>query len=86
MLIAALIVCGSFVFGTYLVILSSFAILLLRKTKLVGLFEFSSGCHLDVFFSVSLPHGGIWVRPSLQCVIVAFPSRTYLLFNVVFLL
>ena len=62
-----------------LCVFSSFAIILKRKRELVALLLLSDGCLATVnvlwlFLTV------LWV--SLQCVIVAFPDHTHLLFGI----
>ena len=55
-------------------VLSSFAIISLRKRELVALLKLCTCCHLAVYGSVSLLHGAIgW------SVIMTFPGHTYFL-------
>ena len=60
--------------------LSTFSIILTRKRELITLLLLSSCCIVTVsvlWLFLTIPLDG------LQCVIVVFPGRTHLLFNIV---
>ena len=75
------VLCWSLFWYALLYVLSSFAIILSRKSELVGLLLLSFGCLVTVnvlwlFLTV------LWF--GLQCVIVVFPDQTHLLFTKLF--
>ena len=72
------VLCLSLFCYALLCVLSSFAIILKRKRKLIALQLLSLRCIVTVnilWLFLTVP----WV--GLQCVIVAFPGYTHLLFN-----